>query len=120
MSNVIYDYHKLCKDVKNLDKKIRFAGVINERGRLVASEIRKNVHIVHLDVSEKWATERLLKRGREDDNLEEIKSRLEWFQKNVVPAIDFLKDKEGYMFHKIDGERAIGDIHNDITEVLGM
>ena len=46
LSNVIYNYHNLCKDVKNLDKKIRFAGVINERGRLVASEMKKDVHIV--------------------------------------------------------------------------
>lgn len=46
LSNVIYDYHKLCKDVKNLDKKIKFAGIINERGRLVASEIKKDVHII--------------------------------------------------------------------------
>lgn len=46
LSSVIYDYHKLCKDVKNIDEKIKFAGVINERGRLVASEIKKNVHLV--------------------------------------------------------------------------
>lgn len=47
MSNVIYNYHKLCKDVKNLDKKIKFAGIVNERGRLVASEIKKDVPLVN-------------------------------------------------------------------------
>lgn len=47
MSSVIYDYHTLCKDIRKLDKKIRFAGIINERGRLVASEIKKNTHIVN-------------------------------------------------------------------------
>ena len=46
MSSVIYNYHILCQDVKNLDEKIRFAGVINERGRLVASEMKKDGHIV--------------------------------------------------------------------------
>lgn len=46
MSSVIYNYHKLCKDVKNLDKKIRFTGVINERGRLVASELKNGDHFV--------------------------------------------------------------------------
>jgi len=45
LSDVIYNYHKLCQDVKNLDKKIKFVGIINERGRLVASEI-KNTHVV--------------------------------------------------------------------------
>ncbi len=34
--NQIHDYNKLCDKIKNLDSKIRFAGVINERGRLVA------------------------------------------------------------------------------------
>lgn len=46
LSSIIYNYHKLCKDIKNLDKKIKFAGVINERGRLVASEIKNNIHLV--------------------------------------------------------------------------
>ena len=46
MSSVIYNYHKLCKDVKNLDKKVRFSGIINERGRLVASEMKKDSHFV--------------------------------------------------------------------------
>jgi len=46
MSEIIYNYHKLCQDVKNLDKKIRFVGIINERGRLVVSEIKKYEHLV--------------------------------------------------------------------------
>lgn len=39
----IYDYFKLCNDVKNLDEKIRFSGVINQRGRLVAGGIKQGV-----------------------------------------------------------------------------
>jgi len=46
MSEIIYNYHKLCQDVKNLDKKIRFVGIINERGRLVVSEIKKYEQLV--------------------------------------------------------------------------
>lgn len=37
------DYAKICKDVLALDPKIRFAGVINERGRLVAGGMKENV-----------------------------------------------------------------------------
>lgn len=47
LSNIIYNYHRLCQDVKNLDKRIKFVGVINERGRLVASKIKKHVHLVN-------------------------------------------------------------------------
>jgi len=39
----IYDYAKICKSVLLIDPKIRFAGVINERGRLVAGGMRENV-----------------------------------------------------------------------------
>ena len=39
----IYDYSKICDSVKSLDPKIRFAGVINERGRLVAGGMKENV-----------------------------------------------------------------------------
>ncbi|BDQ30853.1 MULTISPECIES: DUF6659 family protein [Nitrosopumilus] len=43
MSAKIYDYGKICKSVLSIDPKIRFAGVINERGRLVAGGMRENV-----------------------------------------------------------------------------
>ena len=43
MSNKIYDYPKICNLIMNLDPKIRFAGVINDRGRLVSGGMRENV-----------------------------------------------------------------------------
>ena len=43
MSSKIYDYAKVCDSVLEVDFKIRFAGVINERGRLVAGGMRANV-----------------------------------------------------------------------------
>ncbi len=43
MSTKIYDYAKICDSVLSVDPKIRFAGVINERGRLVAGGMKENV-----------------------------------------------------------------------------
>ena len=43
MSTKIYDYTKICNSVLTIDPKIRFAGVIDERGRLVAGGMRENV-----------------------------------------------------------------------------
>ena len=37
------DYEKFCSQILDADPKIRFAGVINERGRLVAGGMRENV-----------------------------------------------------------------------------
>ncbi|WP_166391099.1 DUF6659 family protein [Candidatus Nitrosotalea sp. TS] len=35
------DYEKICKKVMDLDPKIRFAGIINEKGRLFAGGMRE-------------------------------------------------------------------------------
>lgn len=43
MSTKIFDYPAICKTILALDHKIRFAGVINERGRLVAGGMKENV-----------------------------------------------------------------------------
>ena len=43
MSAKIYDYTKICNSIFTIDPKIRFAGVINERGRLVAGGQKENV-----------------------------------------------------------------------------
>ena len=43
MSGKIYDYSKICDSIISADPKIRFAGVINERGRLVAGGMKPNV-----------------------------------------------------------------------------
>jgi hypothetical protein len=43
LSGKIFDYTKICKTIMAADPKIRFAGVINERGRLVAGGMKENV-----------------------------------------------------------------------------
>lgn len=43
LSAKIYDYAKICDSILSIDPKIRFAGVINERGRLVAGGQKENV-----------------------------------------------------------------------------
>ncbi|MDH3696431.1 MAG: hypothetical protein OEQ15_03855 [Nitrosopumilus sp.] len=43
MSGKIYDYAKICNSIYTIDPKIRFAGVINERGRLVAGGMKESV-----------------------------------------------------------------------------
>ncbi len=43
LAGKIYDYAKICDSVMSVDPKIRFAGVINERGRLVAGGMKENI-----------------------------------------------------------------------------
>ena len=43
MSGKIFDYTKICDSIMAIDPQIRFAGVINERGRLVAGGMKEKV-----------------------------------------------------------------------------
>ena len=39
MSSKIYDYDSICNSILSIDPKIRFAGVINEGGRLISGRL---------------------------------------------------------------------------------
>jgi hypothetical protein len=39
----ILDYNKICENIKKLDPKIRFTGMINPRGRLVAGGMKEGL-----------------------------------------------------------------------------
>jgi hypothetical protein len=70
LSAKIYDYTKICNSIFTIDPKIRFAGVINERGRLVAGGMKENVEPLE---SEK------------DDEMIRVKMRKE-FDKQLGPV----------------------------------
>jgi adenylate kinase family enzyme len=77
-------------------------------------------HIILLDVSGDWATERLLARGRSDDDKEEIKKRMAWFDENVRPSIKFFENNKDYHFHRINGEGSIEKVHEDIIKAIDL
>lgn len=78
---------------------------------------REKPTIIHLDVSRRWSETHLLKRGRSDDvNIAKIDKRLDWFDKDVVPAIDFFKNNPDYRFIEINGEQDIKKVQTDIIE----
>ncbi len=77
---------------------------------------RKKPVVIHLKVSREWSEERLLARGRSDDmSLEKITKRLDWFEKDVVPAIEYFKHEPFYRVVEIDGEQSIEKVHSDIV-----
>ncbi|MDO8493229.1 MAG: nucleoside monophosphate kinase [bacterium] len=79
---------------------------------------RDKPFIVYLDVSVDSVTDRLLKRGRADDQTEVIKKRLKFFEDDVRPAVDFYAENFGYNFLRIDGEPSIEEIHADLIKKL--
>lgn len=76
--------------------------------------------VLIMDVSPEWATKRLKERGRYDDNDEDIKARLEWYETNVVPSINYFREKKEYRIYDIDGEKSLDEVHKDILEKLKL
>jgi adenylate kinase family enzyme len=78
---------------------------------------REKPTVIYIDVSRRWSETHLLKRGRSDDvNIAKIDKRLDWFDKDVIPAIDFLRDNPGFRFIEVNGEQSIEKVQTDIIE----
>ncbi len=79
---------------------------------------RKEPVVVFINVSREWSTERLLSRGRADDDLKQINKRLDWFDREVVPALNYLKNDLLYKFVKINGEQTIEEVFEELKQKI--
>ena len=77
---------------------------------------RSNVVPIFLETSEEWSTQRLLGRGRSDDSLKSIKKRMAYFEKSVVPIIDYYEKESKHKLIKVNGEQSVEDVHQEILE----
>lgn len=81
---------------------------------------RNEIHLVHIELKEEEAIRRMKLRGRTDDNDAGITKRLEVYKNDVVPAMNYFKDKEGYIMHTINGEQSIEDVFKDLIKSLNL
>ena len=81
---------------------------------------RDNVFHVWLNAGAEWVRDRMIARGRADDNLENIKHRLTYYEKSVVPAIEFYKADRQHKFVEINGEQSVEKVHEDIIKAVGL
>ena len=80
----------------------------------------RDVTVVYLNVSREWSEARLTSRGRSDDkSLEEIKKRLDWFDRDSYPAVEYFNVHKGYNLLDINGEQSVEDVHKEILSKLG-
>lgn len=70
--------------------------------------------VIYMNVSKEWATERLLARLRKDDTKAGIEKRMEWFDKDIMPSIEFFKNNKNCDFFDINGEQTIEQVHDEI------
>jgi len=86
-----------------LEETLRFYGI-------------KRYKVVYINVGDKWSHDRLFARGRKDDSEEGIKTRMAWFQKDVMPCIEFFKNDSNCDFYDINGEQTIEEVHKEIVK----
>jgi adenylate kinase len=77
-------------------------------------------NVILIDVSKDWSFNRMMARKRADDTPEKIKNRLEWYEKEVMPAIDYFREDPECNFIEINGEQTIENVHKDIIKALGF
>ena len=76
-------------------------------------------NIILMNVSKDWSYARMMERKRADDTPEKIQNRLDWYEKDVVPSVDYFREKKGFNFIEINGEQTIENVHKDIIKALG-
>ncbi len=81
---------------------------------------REKINIVYINVSREWSKERLMARGRVDDNHDDVEVRLNWFDVDVMPALNYFKENPEYVFHDINGEQTIEQVHAEVLKSLEL
>lgn len=73
--------------------------------------------VIHLRASEKEVQQRLLERGRPDDNKDAINARFKEYQETIVPILAQFKEA-GISVFEIDAAQSVDKVHKDIIKVL--
>ena len=112
-------YDELCERVKKVDSKIRFAGVINSKGRLVAGGMvsskkrlgdRKNDEMLYMELAL-----RVKMRSEFDDDLGEVKFSLSFREKLIVMSFPMKND---VLFVSLDKKMSFDKIPFKILKLL--
>ncbi len=81
---------------------------------------RENITVIYIEVGRDEAIKRMKLRARNDDTDEGIAKRFDEYVNNVLPSMDYFKDKTGYNLFTINGEQSIEEVHNEIISKLGL
>lgn len=79
---------------------------------------RPRVQVIYVNVSRGWAEERLLARGRADDARDDVSRRLDWFDQDVLPTLEYLKTQNDIELLDINGEQSIENVHAEIISKI--
>lgn len=81
---------------------------------------RGKLDIINLDTPEVVVRERMEGRGRHDDTAESIEARLKWYREEVLPVIEYYRERNNTTVHDIDGTLTIDGVHESILGALDI
>ena len=80
---------------------------------------RRNIIVLHVEVSEAEVRKRMIERGRGDDtNMEAVENRIRFYNQEVLPTLELLRTKDNYHVVDINGEGDINNIQESIRSAL--
>ena len=112
-------YDELCERIKKIDSKVRFAGVVNSMGRLVAGGMvsskkrlgdRKNDEMLYMELAL-----RVKMRSEFDDDLGKVKFSLSFREKLIVMSFPMKND---VLFVSMDKKMSFDKIPFKIIKLL--
>ena len=80
----------------------------------------EKVWVINVEITPEESLKRLLLRKRLDDDEDNIKKRMAWYETDVAPAVEYYRTSPNYCFLRIDGLRTVEAIHADIVKRLGL
>ncbi|MBD2091152.1 adenylate kinase [Microcoleus sp. FACHB-1515] len=72
--------------------------------------------VVNLDVPDEVIVERLLHRGRKDDQEDVIRTRLEVYRKQTAPLIDFYEQRD--QLETVNGNQSLEAVTDDLHDLV--
>lgn len=81
---------------------------------------RENPFVISIDLPREVAADRLRNRKRSDDTNLDIEKRLDWYDENVLPAIEYFKRNPYYRFISIGGDQSVEVVHQEILNKIGF
>ena len=78
-------------------------------------------YVVWIDVSEDIVKRRLVKRHRKDDTAALISERLDLYNRQTAPVIEYYQQNQSTInLIKVDGELTSDEVHKQIIKELGL
>jgi len=81
---------------------------------------RGDVKIIYIELDKDEAVKRMKLRARADDTDEGIANRFDEYVNNVIPSMNYFKEKEDYTMYTINGGQSIEEVHQEIITKLNL